>query len=80
MNPSGDVYIEFIRKNIVPKKVETLYLLGLWENKPILDIICDSFNDVYDKCCSRRSKVALKYPDETVERDQYLSVLKIERY
>lgn len=77
MNPTGDIYIEFIRMHILPKKVETLYLLGLWENKPILDIICDSFNDVYDKCSVRNSKVALKYNDGIVERKQYLAVLRL---
>lgn len=77
MNPTGDVYIEFIRKHILPKKVETLYILGLWENEQILNNICDSFNTVYDKCRVRRSKVALKYDDDLVEREQYLAVLRL---
>ena len=73
----GDVYIDFIRKHLIPEKIETLYILGLWKNRHIITNICKTLSDTYDECRTHRSKVALRYGEETVERDQFLIVLRM---
>jgi len=77
MTSSGDVYINFIRKNLVPKKFETIYVLGLWENRSVIGNICKAFSKTYERCGTRRSKVVLRYGDESVEREQVLTVLRM---
>ena len=29
MTPSGEVYVKHIEKNLIPKDIETLYILGM---------------------------------------------------
>ena len=77
LTPEGDVYVDYVMKHLIPEKIETLYMLGLWQNRHIIKKICETLNDVYDECRTRRSKVVLRYGEETVERDQFLVVLRM---
>jgi hypothetical protein len=45
MTPSGEVYVKHIRKNLLPKGIETLYVLGVQENKGVLDNVCAAISD-----------------------------------
>jgi len=77
LTPEGDVYVDYVRKHLIPEKIETLYMLGLWQNRHIIKSICEALSDAYDECRTRRSKVVLRYGKETVERDQFLIVLRM---
>jgi hypothetical protein len=77
LTPSGEVYTDFIRKNLVPKEIETIYVLGLWKNRHIIRSICKALSDVYEECRNRRSRVVLRYGDERVEDRQFLVVLRM---
>lgn len=77
LTPSGEVYTDYIRKNLVPEKMETVYVLGLWENRRIVRSICKALGDVYEQCRIRTSRVVLRYGDKRVERKQFLVVLRM---
>jgi hypothetical protein len=77
LTASGDVYIDFIQKSLVPRKIETIYIIGMWENKPILGHVCQAFSDKYEIFKTKKSKVTLRYNDHEELRDQYLVVLRL---
>jgi hypothetical protein len=77
LTPEGSVYVDYVRKHLIPDKIETLYMVGLWENRDIIRNICKSLNDTYDECRTRRSKVVLRYGQESIERDQFLVILRM---
>jgi hypothetical protein len=76
LTPTGDVYTKFARKKIIPRNIETIYFLCLWENKDILDKICEELSEVYEKCRIKKSNILLKYGDKLVKREQCLVVLR----
>lgn len=76
LTPEGAAYVKFIKKKIIPKNIETLYVIGLWENKDILDKICVALEGAYEKCRVRKSEVYLKYGNKTLTRNQYLIILR----
>jgi len=74
----GDVYVNFIRKQVMPKKIETLYLLGNYKNKAVIDNVCSAFDAVFEKCGTRHYTIPLKRHDDTVvDQEQYLVVLRL---
>lgn len=77
LTSEGEVYINYVRKHLIPEKIETIYMLGLWQNRHIIKNICEALSDTYDECRTRRSKVVLKYGEKTIERDQFLIVLRM---
>jgi len=70
-------YVDYARSQLIPKRIETLYILGLWENKALLDLVCRGLDDPYEKVRNQRSKVILHYGDEHIQRDQYLLILRM---
>lgn len=73
----ADIYINYIKSRLIPQKIETVYIRGRWENKHVLDTICEEFADSYEKFRTRRFKMVLRYSGELIERDQYLVVLRM---
>lgn len=76
LTPSGETYITYIRKQLIPSNPETLYILGLFENKRIIDTICSVFEKLYERYKDHRFKKILKYDQVLVEKKQYLVVLR----
>jgi hypothetical protein len=80
MTPSGEVYVKHIEKNLIPKDIETLYILGMWENRNIIDNVCAAVEDTFERYRTHRSKVTLTYKDGDQERresrEQYLTILR----
>jgi hypothetical protein len=70
-------YVEFVRRRLIPRRIETLYVLGLWENKEVLDSISERLDETYERVRTRRSKAVLRYDDECTQCDQYLAVLRM---
>jgi len=77
LTQSGEVYIGFIRKNLIPENIETVYLLGPWKNRGVIRSICKDLRDVYEECRIHKSSVVLRYGDQRVERKQFLVVLRM---
>jgi hypothetical protein len=80
MTPSGEVYFKLIKKNLIPKGTDTLYLLGTWDNKDIIDNICAGVEDTFEKHRTHKSKVVLTYKEgeeqRPQQREQYLVILR----
>jgi hypothetical protein len=70
-------YVDYVRNHLIPRRIETLYVLGLWENKELLDFICQRLDEPYEKVRTRRSKVVLRYDDQWTQCDQYLIILRM---
>ncbi|MEA2635910.1 MAG: hypothetical protein QOH92_2677 [Chloroflexota bacterium] len=78
LTPAGDVYVKYIRKHLVPKKIETVYLLGHAENRRVIDVVCDTLADTYEVYRTRTYPTRLRYEDGTeVKRDEYLAILRL---
>ncbi len=71
-----EVYIRFIRSVLIPRKIETLYLVGRWENREVLDDVCDGVADCYEKIRTRHHTVLVTYEYGQVELEQYMVVLR----
>ncbi len=69
-------YITFVKTQLAPRNIETIYVLGRQENRAVLDLVSSGLETSYERLRSRRSKVTLRYDDQEVERDQYLIVLR----
>ncbi len=76
LTPSGDVYVDYIKKHLVPSGFETIYVLSLWENRGVIDSICEALIDSYEKCRTLKQKAVLRYGDQAVDRQQFLAVLR----
>ena len=70
-------YVWFVRNQLIPQRIETLYVLGLWENKGLIDLVCRCLDEPYEKVRTQRSNVILHYGDEKIQRDQYLVILRM---
>lgn len=81
MTPSGEVYTAYIQKNLIPKRIETLYIVGTSENKNVIDSVCESVAEVFEKHRTHESKITLRYKEGEEEerreqREQYLAILR----
>lgn len=81
MTPSGETYTNYIHKNLVPKEIENLYIVGTSENKSVIDNVCEAVGETFEKHRTYSSKITLKYKDEEEgerreQREQYLVILR----
>ena len=71
-------YVKYIRGSLIPKNVETVYVLGMGDNATILDKVAESVSDAYEVHRTRRYRTMLEYADgNKVYREQYLVVLRL---
>lgn len=73
---SIDPYVGFIRTKLVPKGVETIYLLARSENKQKVDRICLEFASEYTCSKALEIRLPLRYRDHIESILQYLVVLR----
>ena len=80
MTPSGEVYVNHIKKKLMPRGIETLYILGTWDNRDVIENICMALEGAFEKYRVHKSKVTLTYKDDGEERNeqrrQYLVILR----
>jgi hypothetical protein len=76
ISPGGETWTSYIRKNLLPQGVETLYLLALQANREVVEAVAKSLGDSYDTELSRSRTVVLKYGDRRERRKQYLLVMR----
>lgn len=72
-----DPYVDYIRKVLMVKKMDTIYLLARLENKQRVDEICKVVSDVFETVAAKRVKGVLRYSDGEIVRDQYIVVLRL---
>jgi hypothetical protein len=73
----GGVWIRYIRSQLIPNQIETLYLAGPLKNQAVIDRVCSAIGNQYDVVRTSKAVVPLKRPDgTTVIIKQYLSVLR----
>jgi len=69
-------YVSYIREVLFVNQTETIYILGPWENKKIIDDICIQVADIYYRLRFRKIKMRLNYEDGTNQLvDSYAVVL-----
>lgn len=71
------MFERYVREQLAPKQIETIYMVGLDENRTVLDGVSGSVADLYNVYRTRRYETILIYPDErSVTRGQYLVVMR----
>lgn len=71
-------YIEFIRSKLHSQKIETVYVLGRWENRAIIENMCEQVGDIYWLYRRKKSKTLLRYDDGSSEEiEQLVMVLRM---
>ncbi len=76
LSPTGEVYVNYIRSQLVPRQAETIYLVGRWENKKVLNNIANEVSDIFENVRTRRQKVTVRYGDTERPLEQYMIVLR----
>ena len=69
-------YVAYINKQLIPKQVETIYVVGRAENREVIDVVSQNLESSYEKVRSCDSTVVLSYDQGRRERKQYLVVLR----
>jgi hypothetical protein len=73
---SIDPYVHFINKQVIPSKVDTIYIVGRKENKSKLDNLCSKFNEKYECVRSLTTETSFRFDDRTELALQYLMILR----
>ena len=74
----ADPYVNYIRRELVPKQIETIYLIGSGDNYHVLDTVAGRIADSYEVYRTRTYQTLLEFPDGTRQhRKQYLVVLRM---
>lgn len=73
---SIEPYVSYIRRELVRKDADTIYLLARAENKSHVDVIADRFQATYDVARQRKFVGTLRYNNRTERAKQYLVVLR----
>ena len=69
-------YEKYIKQELIPKGVETVYLLGPPENRSSLDAVCAAVSGTYEVLRTTTYRTTLQYDDgRQVGAKQYLVVL-----
>jgi hypothetical protein len=82
LTPEGSAYVGYVRGELIPKKIETLYVHGRHENKDVIDAVCEALSDTFDKCATRTYNTILRYGEKDghgereVSSKAYLAVLR----
>lgn len=75
---SGDVWVRFIRSALVPKRVETIYLVGPGRNAPVMARISSALSDSYHTYYARTHQVRILDPDgNPVDADRHVLVMRM---
>ncbi|MBW3590071.1 MAG: hypothetical protein KY429_11705 [Actinobacteria bacterium] len=76
ITPTGDVWVNFIRRSLIPQSIDTLYLLGPRDNKSIMEAVAAGVDDTYEVFRRHEGRVVLISRGKHVPRDQFLIVLR----
>lgn len=71
-----EVYINYIKSKTLPKKVETIYLLGKYENRDFIDQVCEHLNVSCEPYTTHHYTGEISVNGEKHKEEQYLVVLR----
>jgi len=73
-----DPYVNYVRRQLVPQSIETVYMLGAGDNSESLDAVAARVADVFEVHRTRRCQTLLEFADgRRVQAEQYLVVLRL---
>jgi hypothetical protein len=71
-------YVNRIRQNFAPEKIETVFILGHWENKNLIDEVAESVSDLYCIIRGKKSRMLLNREDGSqIPISAYIMVLQL---
>jgi hypothetical protein len=73
ITPGGEVWVRFMQRHFLPQEIETVYMVGPWENHGVLDAVAAAVGETYDVFRKRRATVCLFLNDEPRDAEQYLA-------
>jgi hypothetical protein len=76
LTPEGDAYVNYVKGELLPQKIETLYVHGRHEHKDVIDGACTALSSAFYKCATRTYTAPLRYGDKEIPSKQYLVVLR----
>jgi hypothetical protein len=85
VNTSLEPYVDYIKNNIVPAKIESLYLVGPIKNKESIEIVADKVSDSFTLVRRHQYRPHLRFKTKPIatQVDCYVVVLRsksIENY
>lgn len=63
-------YVNHIRNQLIPNKIENIYLIGSWDNRETIELVCHELTDTYETIACKKTQSMLHYSDgreETVD-------------
>ncbi len=69
-------YLTYIRARLIPSGIESLYLFGPAENKDVIDHICFSLQQYFERVRDKTATVKLRVDGREIDHEQYLVVLR----
>lgn len=71
------VWVNFIKKTLIPQDIETIYLVGPIENREVMEKVCEEVDEFYTTCRTHVGTVRLAARDGKLrEKEQYLAILR----
>ncbi len=71
------VFVNYINRDLAPKDIETVYVLGSAANEPVLNEVCEQLASIYEVFRGHHYKAVLNRPDGTeFESKQALYILR----
>ena len=63
ITPEGGAWTAYVKNNVIPANIETLYLLGRVENRETIDAVAESIAEWFDTARTTGGRATLRYPD-----------------
>lgn len=76
ITPQGEVWVNYIRRELIPNEVDTIYLLGADENREVIRSVAEQISDSYEEIRSEVRVTPLRFDDRVERHRQYLLVLR----
>ncbi len=75
LQDSLDPYVNFIRGKLYAEEIETVYVLGKWENREYIYRICDEVSDIYWRYRDRKTVATLRFNDGSTQKVRQIVVI-----
>ena len=76
ITPKGEVWVNYVQRELIPAEVDTIYLLGAADNKAVIRSVADQVSDVYEEVRDESKTTPLRFKDRVVNHRQYLLILR----
>jgi len=76
LTPEGEVWVKYIRRELIPKEVDTIYLLGADENRDVIGSVAEQISESYEEVRNEVRVTPLRFDDRVEKHRQYLLVMR----